>query len=192
MARSTCALSGREKLMFDWQRNKQLLFMNSSRLIDSLYNECEQEGDSLAAIGFVFEFGRGQLEFDLCANTSRNAKATLEEFRKQYPNESTDEFRWNSGDFDYPSAISDRFGGFCDEWLLELRKLNQLAERQQNRKKIYEGIVEISCHVIRDLVVNGIIRDGLDLDFNVADLLDDIDVIVERDKYIRSIILDAR
>ena len=154
----------------------------------ALLAENRQRGDELVAVGYVFEFGRGQLEFNLCANTSVNLKRVLGALPANSPAESLDNARWNSGNFDYPAAISDRFGGFSDEWWDVLTTLDQLAEAENNRQMVYDGTVEICCESLADLARRSVIENWQQLDLNVADLLDEIDCVMNRDKYIRSLI----
>jgi hypothetical protein len=44
--------------------------------------------------------------FGLCANTARNAQASLADYQAKWPDTSADEIRWNSGDYD--SAVTPR------------------------------------------------------------------------------------
>lgn len=171
--------------MTDWIHNQKILIEESEPIIRGLLAENQDRGDKLAAIGYVFEFGRGQLEFDLCANTSGNLKEMLEDLE---PDEPEDDVRWNSGDFDYPSGVSDSFGGFSKAWRDELARIDQLAETESNRTAIYDGIVEICCQVLADFCRRDVIEGWQQIDLNVADLLDEIEDIKNRDKYIRSII----
>ena len=100
--------------MTDWRRNEELLHKDSERLIRALFAEHEKRREPLVAIGYVFEFGRGQLCFDLCANTARTAQTSLAEYLAKYPDASADEFRWNSGDYDYPGAADQHGGGWSE------------------------------------------------------------------------------
>ena len=81
--------------MIDWDQIQDLLLKDSERLIRALFAEHTKQKDPLAAIGFVYEFGRGQLCFDLCVNTLANAKTMRAEDR------------WNSGDYDGPGGEGD-------------------------------------------------------------------------------------
>ena len=83
--------------MTDWRRNKELLLGNSEPILRDLVAENRDRGDVVAAVGYVFEFGRGQLCFELCANTARNAQASLAEHQAKWLDASADEVRWNSG-----------------------------------------------------------------------------------------------
>lgn len=174
--------------MNDWSHNLNILIQDSEPLIRSLLVENCSRGDEIVSIGYVFEFGRGQLEFDLCANTSRNQTAALESLGMNFTEGTKDYVRWNSGDFDFPAGVSDLFGGFSEEWYDELIRINQLAETESNRTAVYDGIVEICCQALADFARREVIEDWRQLDFNVSDLLDDVEVVKNRDKYIRSII----
>lgn len=131
------------------------------------------------------------MEFDLCANTSANMKKVLRALPTNSPAESVDEARWNGGDFDYPAAISDRFGGFRDDGWDELTTLDQLAETENNRQMVYDGMVEISCQSLANLARHGVIENWRQININVADLLDEIACVMNRYKFIRSVIQAA-
>jgi hypothetical protein len=88
----------------DWRRNKESLLGNSEPILLALFAENRDRGDVVAAVGYVFEFGRGQLCVELCANTARNAQASLAEHQAKWPDASADEVRRNSGDYD--SAVT--------------------------------------------------------------------------------------
>jgi len=90
----------------DWRRKKESLLGSSEPILRALIAENRDRGDVVAAVGYVFEFGRGQLCFELCANTARNAQASLAEHQAKWPDASADEVRWNSGDYD--SAVTPR------------------------------------------------------------------------------------
>lgn len=144
--------------------------------------------EPLAAIGYVFEFGRGQLCFELCANTTRHAQTSLAEHLAKYPNASADEFRWNSGDYDYPGAADQHGGGWSEEWWDEIKRLDHLSEDDEESKRVHEGVGGIYCNVLAELAVRGVLGDWRLLDFNVAALLDDIAQVKERDRHIRTLI----
>src|SRR5437762_13251901 len=112
--------------MTDWQRNRMFLLENSEPVVRALLAENKDRGDVIAAVGYVFEFGRGQLCFDLCANTARNAKESLAGYLAKWPDASADEFRWNSGNYDYPGGVQERFGGWSAAWWDELSRLDRL------------------------------------------------------------------
>ena len=173
--------------MIDWKCFKQLLAVETKREIEALFAENRKRGDTLVAVGFVFEFGRGQLEFDLCANTKRNAEQSVANYLSKYPNGSAMEIRWNSGDFDYPVANSE----FSDALWDQLKNLDNLAKHERNRQVVYDNVVATCCHVMAECAQNGAIPDWNNIDLNVAELLDDMATIVERDKYIRSLVVDA-
>jgi hypothetical protein len=112
----------------DWHRTQELLRQDSERLIRALLAECEKRQQPLAAIGYVFEFGRCQLCFDLCANTASHAQTSLAKYLAKYRDASADEFRWNSGDYDYPGAADQYGGGWSKAWWDEVKRLDRLAE----------------------------------------------------------------
>jgi hypothetical protein len=174
--------------MIDWPRNEELLFEDSERLIRALVAEHEKRREPLAAIGYVFEFGRGQLCFDLCANTARNAQTSLVEYLAQYPDASAEELRWNSGDYDYPGAADQYGGGWSKPWWDELERLDRLAENDEESKEVHEGIGRICCNVLAELAKRGVFGNWKLLDFNVAALLDDVAEVKERDRRIRQLI----
>lgn len=177
-------------VMIDWSHNEKILLEESEPIVRALLSRTRKEGDELAAIGYVFEIGRGQLEFDLCANTRRCANERIAAYAAEYPDDSMDEVRWNSGDFDYPSGVSEHFGGWSDTWWGELSRFDQLAEASpETAKLIYEGISDICCKVLAELASKGVIEDWSNLDFNIADLLDEIPVIKGRDEIVRNLIL---
>lgn len=178
--------------MIDWPHNRELLLAESERLVQALFAENRERGDCLVAIGYVFEFGRGQLEFDMCANTAQSAEEALAELLAEDPDESPDEVRWNSGDFDYPGGVSDHYGGFSAEWRTELKRLDQLAEDDEEQSAaVHEGIANICCEVLAELATRGVIAEWSSIDFNVAALLDEIDQVKARDQQIRRLIAAA-
>jgi Domain of unknown function (DUF4303) len=172
----------------DWMRNKELLLEDSEPVIRGLFAENKDKGEVLVAIGYVFEFGRGQLCFDLCANTSRNLKESLASFLAKWPDAAGDEVRWNSGDFDYPGSVQDRFGGWSDTWCDELKRLDHLAKDEEHFKSVHEGIADVCCEALAELAKRGVLGDWSSIDFNVAALLDDVEQVKERDMKIRSLI----
>jgi hypothetical protein len=175
-----------------WVLNKALLLENSEPVVRALFSENEARGDVLAAIGYVFEFGRGQLCFDLCANTARHAKASLAEFLAKWPDATADEVRWNSGDYDYPAGVQDRFGGWSTAWWNELSRLDRLAADAGQSQDIHAGIAEICCEVLAELANREVLGVWSVMDFNVAALLDDIEQVKQRDAHIRNLILVQR
>jgi hypothetical protein len=174
--------------LIDWQRNKGLLLENSEPVVRALCAENKTRGDVLSAIGYVFEFGRGQLCFELCANTGRNAKESVAAYLAQWPTASADEFRWNSGDFDYSGGVQDHFGGWSASWWDELSRLDRLAADAGHSKSIHDGIADICCEVLAELASRGTFGDWSVIDFNVAALLDDVDVVKKRDARIREML----
>jgi hypothetical protein len=174
--------------MTDWRRNEKLLHKDSKRLIRALVAEHEKRREPLAAIGYVFEFGRGQLYFDLCANTAHHAQTSLVEYLAEYPDASADEFRWNSGGYDYPGAAGQHGGDWSEQWWEELERLDLLAACDKKSERVHAMVARICCKVLVDLARRGVIGDWKQLDFNVATLLDDVAQIKERDRLIRRLI----
>ncbi len=172
--------------MTDWQRNQDLLCKDSERLICALLAEHEKRREPLAAIGYVYELGRGQLCFELCANTARNAQTSLAEYQAKYPNASADEFRWNSGNYDY-SGAADQYGGWSEAWWEELQRLDRV-EDDEELTRIHEDIGRICCNVLAELAGSGLLGDWRLLAFNVGALLDDVAEVMERDRHIRQLI----
>jgi len=159
--------------MTDWRRNEELLCEESERLIRALFAEHEKRREPLAAIGYVYEFGRGQLCFELCANTARKAQ-------KLSPDD-----RWNSGDYDYPAAADQHGGGWSKSWWDELEQLDRLAQDAEESKRIHDATARIGCNVLIQLAGRGVLGEWKLLDFNVAALLDDVAEVEERDRLIR-------
>jgi hypothetical protein len=172
----------------DWQCNQELLFKDSERLIRALFAEHVKRGEPLAAIGYVFEFGRGQPCFELCANTVRHAQRCLTEYLAKYPDGLADEVRWNSGDYDYPGAADQHGGGWSESWWEEVKRLDRLAEQDEVSKLVHEGVARICCNILAELAGRGAFGDWRKLDFNVAALLDSVVEVKERDKLIRQLI----
>jgi hypothetical protein len=173
--------------MIDWQRLQEMLLAESEPMIRSLLAENAQRGDVIAAIGYVYEFGRGQLYFDMCANTARTAKDALAKFIKAWPQESAEEFRWNSGNYDYPRAV----GRFGDEFWQELSPLDELAKHESRSQEIHDRTADMCCAVLAELARRGVLGDWSQIDFNVAALLDYEDVVKARDERIRQMIAAA-
>ena len=174
--------------MTDWRRYQELLLKDSEPLVRALFAENKKRRDVIAAIGYVFEFGRGHLCFDICANTVRNAKKSVADYLAKYPDESPEDFRWNSGDYDYPGAVQDRFGGWSDTWSDELVKLDRLAEGKKHSKRVRDRIADICCNVLAALASRGVFGDCSVIDFNVAALLDRVELVKKRDARIRDLI----
>ncbi len=174
-----------------WRRNRELLLETSEPLIRTLFAENKARGDVLSAIGYVYEFGRGQLCFNLCANTARNAKESLAGFLARWPNATEDEFRWNSGDYDYPGAAQGCCGSWSRAWMDELRRLDRLAENKAQAETIHDHVAEICCEVLAELATRAVFGDWSVIDFNVAALLDDVDEVKKRDRRIRELIRPA-
>jgi hypothetical protein len=186
VGKSSC--SAENSHVTDWRHNQELLYEDSERLVHALLAEHKKRREPIAAIGYVFEFGRGQLCFDLCANTARHAQTALAEYLTKYPDASADELRWNSGDYDYAGAADQYGGGWSKLWWDELERLNQLAEDDEESQRVHEGVGRICCKVLAGLARRGVLGDWSVLDFNVAAMLDDIEVVKGRDARIRELI----
>lgn len=174
--------------MIDWRRNQELLLQESEPFVRALVAKTRGDGDGLAAMGYCFEFGRGQWFFELCATTARHAKASLARRLAASSDASPDEFRWNSGNFDYPGTIQDHFGGWSQTWCAVLSRLDHLAEQEQQSPLVHHKVAGICCQVLADLARRGILGDWTTIDFNVAALLDDIAEVKKRDLRIRKLI----
>jgi hypothetical protein len=172
----------------DWQRNRQVLFQETEPFVRGLLAKTAGEGGTLAAIGYTFEFGTGQLCFDMCANTARNAKESLARHLAAWPDASADEFRWNSGDYDYPGAVQDHFGGWSQAWWAELSRLDRLAAQGKQSKVVHQNVADVCCEVLADLARRGVLGDWSAIDFNVAALLEDVAEVKKRDRRIRKLI----
>lgn len=162
--------------MTDWQQLKQLILDESGPCVRALSADLDSKGDSLSAVGYVYEFGRGQLCFEMCANTSRNAKETAEEDR------------WNSGDYDYPGGVQEIHGNWSDALWLELSVLDRLAQDQEQSPVVHDTVAKICCEVLAELTRSGVIGDWQQIDFNVAALLDELNEVEQRDRRIRELI----
>jgi hypothetical protein len=172
----------------DWQHNKELLLKESEPMARRLLTKMKAGGDTLAAIGYVFEFGRGQLCFEMCANTARNAKESLDKHLAARPDASADEFRWNSGGFDYPAAVQVHFGDWSRELWDELSRLDRLAVQARHSKTVHKKVADTCCEVLAELARRGVLGDWSAIDFNVAALLDDVAEVKKRDTRIRKLI----
>jgi hypothetical protein len=73
----------------DWRRNKESLLGNSEPILRALSAENRDRGDVVAAVGYVFEFGRGPLCFERCAKRpgtpSRRSRSTRRSGRTPRP-----------------------------------------------------------------------------------------------------------
>jgi len=178
----------RSSQVTDWRRNQDLLCKDSERLIRALFAEHEKRREPLAAIGYVYEFGRGQLCFELCANTARHARTSIAEYHEKYPDTPADEFRWNSGDYDDSGAADQYGGGWSESWWEELQRLDRLAADDEESKCVHEAVARICCNVLAELAGRGVLGNWRRLDFNVAALLDEVAEVKERDRRIRRLI----
>lgn len=168
--------------MTDWERNRDLLLAESEPIVRQLFADSETTGDRIVAIGFVYEFGRGQLYFDMCANTAGN-------FQAQFPDGVVDdEVRWNSGDYDYPGGVSGYYGDWSRTWWDELSRLDQIANDKTQFAGVHERIAEICCAVLVELARRGVFSDWSTIDFNVAALLDDVRLVEQRNEGIKNLI----
>jgi hypothetical protein len=172
----------------DWQRNKNVLLKVSKPSVRALLAKTTGEGDTLAAISYTFEFGSGQLCFEMCANTARNAKESLARHLAAWPDASPDEVRWNSGDYDYPGAVQDHFGGWSQGWWAELSRLDHLAAQGKQSKVVHQKMADTCCEVLAALARRAGLGDWSAIDFNVAALLEDVTEVKKRDRRIRKLI----
>jgi|GEM_PF-5885922 len=165
--------------MTDWQRNQERLLKESEPIVRSLVEKENEKGNTIAAIGFVYEFGRGQLCFEICANTAKNAEKAMGADRAKWP----DDLRWNSGDYDYPGGVQGHFGGFSSDLWAELSDLDRSAEENDElAEAIHVQIAENCCEVLIDMATRGVFKDWKFIDFNVAALLDDVKIVKKRDQ----------
>lgn len=177
--------------MMSWQERSVLLTQESGRILSALMGKLRDDGDELAVIGFVYEFGRGALTFDWCANTVRNGRA-LSGSTGPLP----DELRWNSGDFDFPSGICCYGEGWSDALWGDLLELDRLAfqevdlpaEERLESNRIHEGVADLCCNVLATLAKRGVFGEWRQVDFSVGALLDSIEVVRRRDQQIRTLI----
>lgn len=168
--------------LIDWQRNKELLLEHS----ESPFHDFFAENKAIVAIGYVYEFGRGTMYFDTCANSAENARTSLAEYIAEYPEESGDDFRWNSGDYAWSGgAINVEWS---EEWESALSNLDQLAEDATQSEIIHSGFADICCEVLAELAKRDVFGDWSVIDFNVAALLDDVQLVMKRDQHIRELI----
>ncbi|MEM7456260.1 MAG: hypothetical protein AAF456_18075 [Planctomycetota bacterium] len=171
----------------DWQAIDRLISADSKRLLQLFTSEMSSKGVPLDAIGFAFEFGRRSLQFDICANTVANARSPVAERRQR--DEQFDEWLWNSGDFDFPGAIAETFGGFSAACWQELQMLEQIANQGETaRSFISSGITEICCHVLAECSIAGVFSQYPDIKYNVGDLLEEPALIRQRHDVIKSLI----
>lgn len=182
------AFDDRNRVMTDWQHITEMLLEESEPFVRALLGKTSEEGETLAAIGYTFEFGSGQLCFEMCANTASNAKESLAQYLAESPDASTDECRWNSGDYDYPGAVQEEFGDWSPAWWDELSQLDQLSADEGQSKIIHARMADICCEVLAELATRGIFEDWSVIDFNVAALLDDVELVKQRDAQIKGLI----
>jgi len=169
--------------MPDWRRFKKLLYDDSQRILGAFFTKSRDESDPIAAIGYVYEFGRGQLCFELCANSAKAAQKAVERFGKKL---SADEIRWNSGNFDYSGGVQDHFGGWSTELWDTVSELDAIAEDDDDEAgKIHDRVARICGEILADLAREGVFGDWTQIDFNVAALLDPVETVKQRDAEIR-------
>ena len=173
-----------ELVPIDWARNRELLLKVCEPIVRGFVASRQASGEVVLAIGYAFEFGTKQLCFDMCANTAREADAAQQ--RTNARNK-----RWNSGDYNFPGGVQEEFGDWGDEWWDELRALDRLAEKSDMKAAVKDGITEICCQVLAELASGGVLGDWTTVDFNVAALLDKVEVIEQRDGKIRKLIQSA-
>lgn len=171
--------------MVDWQRIGELLLDYSESPLRKFFSENKEKGEEIAAIGYVYEFGRGELYFDVCANSAEHAKKSFADHVAEYP-ESGDEFRWNSGDYDYSGGAVD--SELSEELQTELDCLDRLAEDSSQSETVHDGFAEICCEVLAELAKRDVFGDWSVIDFNVAALLDDEQLVMKRDQDIKELI----
>jgi len=168
--------------VIDWQRNKELLLEYS----ESPFRDFFSENTAIAAIGYVYEFGRGTMYFDTCANSVEHARRSLAEYIAEHPEQSSDHFRWNSGDYDWSGGAIDV--ELSEEWESELSNLDQVAEDATQSEIVHSRFADICCEVLAELAKRGIFGDWSVIDFNVAALLDSEQLVKKRDQRIRDLI----
>lgn len=175
--------------MTDWRRLKKLVHDDSQRILRAFFTRSRDEQDPIAAIGYVYEFGRGQLCFELCANSAKASRKMVEEFLKKYPGDSAEEVRWSSGDFDHPGGVQERFGGWSADLWDMVSDLDAIVEDDDDEAdQIHDRVARICSEVLAELAREGVFGDWTQIDFNVAALLDPVETVKQRDAEIRKLV----
>lgn len=182
--------------MIDWTRLGRILADGTEAAINRLF--LAEPALDLCAIGYTFELWNESPAFSLCANTHGHLKKT----KDQYKLESwyrDDMFRWSSGDFEHCAIALSYFG---EEWVAEYLRLDDMARQAGERllddpgddaseslsQEIYDGLVQICCESLAEVVKRRVIPNWQQIDFNVAEYSDEIELIQARDQLIRSLI----
>jgi hypothetical protein len=172
--------------MIDWDRYTRLLTDGTNGAVQRFF--AQHPGIELSAIGFTFELWNHSPAFNLCANTHTYFRAVKERYRTEWPNTDCEQLRWNSGDYEFCAGLLTDPNELGAEWESEYIRLHELANENLHSRDIYEGLVRISCCALAKLVNCGMIGKWNVIDFNVAEYGDDIDLIKDRDRIVRSLI----
>jgi hypothetical protein len=164
-------------VMIDWSHNKALLSQGTRSAIRAFF---EKHGrDDLCSIGYVFELGNASPSFHLCADRWT--------YRKACPDADGLEARWNSGGYEFPAVLlkMDELG---PEWEAIAARLHKLSTKKPHVREVYDGLIQISCEVLAELARARHFGDWHALDFNVSEVSDSIELVIERDQAIRRLI----
>ena len=166
--------------MIDWQKIERVLVDSSEPAIKAFFELHPRE--SVSAIGYVFELWNCYPSFDLVANTRDYYQRSITEYRRKWPDSDTtdDEFRWNSGNFQYPACliIGNELG---PEWESESERLHALAAVEEHFDEVHTGIVRICTGSLVALAQRGVFGDFNTIDFIVQEYDDRWSTVKERD-----------
>lgn len=166
--------------MIDWQKHHASLLEGTRAAVVAFF---ERNGrDDLCAVGFVFELYNASPSFHLCADRWS--------YRMSCPDWQSAESRWNSGGFEFPAVLLS-LGELGREWDAMAAESYRLAADERHSRHVYDGFVRVSCQVLADLARERFFGDWRALGFNVSEIGDGIELVMERDKLIRRLIVSA-
>ena len=146
------------------------LLVESTRVVLSRFFQTHSPRD-LIAIGYVFELWNASPQFDLCAHTGSHHDERLE-------------IRWNSGDYNFPAGLLGTIDELGPEWGGIVERLHQEAEDQDQSGEVYRALTEVACGALIEVAREGILGDTTKLDFNVSEVNDPLELVMERDRLI--------
>lgn len=150
----------------DWSSLRTLLRDEARRVLTRFF--AEHDAKELTGVGFVFTLWNVTPQLDLCAHTSELAE--------------DEEERFNSGDYDFPSGVTDErreLGPKVWEAIGDLHaQAGKEAAKGKAKSAVYRGLVELTSSVLLDLRDEKLIPDGVD--FNVSEVGDDSELVAAR------------
>lgn len=173
--------------MIDWDLQKRLLIEATEPVVRVF--QSRRPEDRLCAIGYVFELGNANPQFDLCADTERHRREVEHAYRAKWPDTDMEAIRWNSGEYQCPAGLGTAPDELGIEWCRISALLHETALDDEHLDEVYTGIIRICCDALVVLAKRGALGDWTDLDFNVSETLDDIAVVKERHAMIRAAIV---